>query len=265
MELAKDISYVESHAISDNGPSSRGLEHIYRMNIHRLQEELKAAEKKAATGGESGVKEVTELKMQLKKLQGEHLELKQDLLSADHEQDKLQKNLRGQMDKYYKLVEEKYDLEENLIKSEEAKLKISKAMLDLRLKNTKLAEEASDKNTDLKQRVLQLESEVMDRDVKLDDQRSLVQEQTENMQQAERQKNKLETEMLAIKETYALKDQEYKAEVARAQEMDVELLNLLSEKNAIADELKAITNERDELRVEVRSQSQKLDKQSEKL
>ncbi len=34
---------------------------------------------------------------------------------------------------------------------------------------------------------------------------------------------------------------------------------------AIADELKAITNERDELRVEVRSQAQKLDKQSEKL
>ena len=138
-------------------------------------------------------------------------------------------------------------------------------MLDLRLKNTKIAEEASDKNTDLKQRVLQLESEVMDRDVKLDDQRSHVQEQTEKMQGAERQKNKLETEMLAIKETFALKDQEYKAEVARAQEMDVELLNLLSEKNAIADELKATTNERDELRVEVRSSSQKLDKQSQKL
>ena len=51
-------------------------------------------------------------------------------------------------------------------------------MLDLRLKNTKIAEEASDKNTDLKQRVLQLESEVMDRDVKLDDQRTLVQEQS---------------------------------------------------------------------------------------
>ena len=90
-------------------------------------------------------------------------------------------------------------------------------------------------------------------------------DRTEKMQQAERQKNKLETEMLAIKETFALKDQEYKGEVARAQEMDVELINLLSEKNAIADELKAITNERDELRVEVRSQSQKLEKQSQKL
>ena len=68
--------------------------------------------------------------------------------------------------KFNDLVKSKADLQSELISSEEEKLKVSKALIELQIENTKLQEQISNNSYDVNTKLLHAENDVMELNMK---------------------------------------------------------------------------------------------------
>ncbi len=100
---------------------------------------------------------------QLERLLLEEKERSADLLEETHA---MQHRLNDSAKSDQELVEEKVQLQESLIKSEEERLEIAKALIDFQVEHNQGISEAEKLKFDLEKRVLELETQSVEREVK---------------------------------------------------------------------------------------------------
>lgn len=97
-----------------------------------------------------------------KKLIEENLEK----MKFTDEKTKLINRMQEMKSKFNELVRSKADLQSELIQSEEEKLKVSKALIELQIENTKLQEMISNNSFDVNTKLLYAENDLLELNVK---------------------------------------------------------------------------------------------------
>jgi len=107
--------------------------------------------------------------------------------------------MRDLKEAYNKLIKEKADLQEELIKSEEVRLDIGKALIELQMENAKLQHEMGKGDLDVNSKVLNAENEVLAVNMKQEKTLQAINEMQEKLKKVLEEKRDLEIEFVALK------------------------------------------------------------------
>ncbi|XP_044289535.1 coiled-coil domain-containing protein 78 [Varanus komodoensis] len=140
--------------------------------------------------------------------------------------ERLYGNLGELQEKLGQLAGSKADLSSRLIHSEEEKLKISKDFVDFQIESNKMREQHEAETFELKNLNLALENRILEvglHDEKITGERDALQER---LRALEANRKELADEYLILKSNYLALAKEHEQEVAKNEELSLELLNL---------------------------------------
>ena len=150
-------------------------------------------------------------------------------------------------DKFNELVNSKGSLQEQLLKSEEEKLKISKALVDLQIENNDLVERSEADKYELVTKLLNAENDILEMEMKKEKKQKGTEDLEQRIQALSKEKKDLAMEFVTLKNNFVNLNKEYKAELAKNEELGVELLTLVNQKMPLKRR-KNLSNERDGLK-----------------
>ncbi|XP_062915321.1 coiled-coil domain-containing protein 78 isoform X1 [Mobula hypostoma] len=177
----------------------------------------------------SGSEKTNDLKDQIRRLTNENVHL-------HDKNERLYSKLGELQGKMGQLAGSKTDLSSKLIFSEEEKLKISKDLIDLQIQTNKIREQYEAENFELKNKILILEH----RTVELEGQKNRCVNDYEvarnQLKALEKNRQELADEYIALKSNYLALRKRHENEVARNDELSMELLNLANSRNSLIRE-----------------------------
>eukprot|EP00057_Strongylocentrotus_purpuratus_P006179 XP_011660653.1 PREDICTED: centromere-associated protein E [Strongylocentrotus purpuratus] len=154
--------------------------------------------------------------------------LARDNLKLKEENDYLRRRLDQIQSRFGDIASAKTDLSSRLIGSEEEKLKLSKMLVDLRIENNKLKERGAQENFELKNKVLALENRMIqaesERDRLLRDYRQI----RGHFDEIDKERQDVGDRYVYLNADYKALAKKYESEVARNQQLGLELLNLMN-------------------------------------
>ncbi|CAG9332942.1 unnamed protein product [Blepharisma stoltei] len=198
-----------------------GLLRKYRIEIMNLMNQISLLSVSALGSGQ-----ITDLEKQL--IDGNLHKLR----IAD-EKSQLILRMRDLKAAYNKLIKEKADLQEELIKSEEARLDIGKALIELQMENAKLQHEMGKGDLDVNSKVLYAENEVLAANMKQEKALQAINEMQEKLKKVLEEKRDLEIEFVALKTNYLNLSNEFNEEKVRNENLSLEIINLANENKAL--------------------------------
>ncbi|CAM5087117.1 unnamed protein product [Natator depressus] len=131
------------------------------------------------------------------------------------------------------LAGSKMDLSSRLVFSEEEKLKISKDLIDLQIETNKMREQYEAENFELKNMILTLENRILElelHDEKVTGEHDALQERLHTV---ETNRKELADEYIILKSNYMALGKEHEQEVAKNEELSIELLNLVNTRSSL--------------------------------
>mmetsp|Transcript_11558 Transcript_11558/g.10031 ORF Transcript_11558/g.10031 Transcript_11558/m.10031 type:complete len:229 (+) Transcript_11558:529-1215(+) len=158
------------------------------------------------------------------------------LRSLDEKQ-KIAQKLSEIREKYNDLVKSKADLQNELIKSEEEKLEISKALVELQIENTRLLEVLQNEKYDANNRLLNAENDIINAGVKEESAMKAIRELQDRVQELTDEKRDLEIEFVALKKNFLNLRHDYDNEKLKNENLGLEVINLGNENKALQSEL----------------------------
>ncbi|XP_072125659.1 coiled-coil domain-containing protein 78 isoform X4 [Mobula birostris] len=177
----------------------------------------------------SGSEKTNVLKDQIRRLTNENVHL-------HDKNERLYSKLGELQGKMGQLAGSKTDLSSKLIFSEEEKLKISKDLIDLQIQTNKIREQYEAENFELKNKILILEH----RTVELEGQKNRCVNDYEvarnQLKALEKNRQELADEYIALKSNYLALRKRHENEVARNDELSMEILNLANSRNSLIRE-----------------------------
>ncbi|XP_068099682.1 coiled-coil domain-containing protein 78 [Hyperolius riggenbachi] len=159
------------------------------------------------------------LKEQVRQLSNENIQL-QD------RNERLYAKLNEMQDKMGKLAGSKTDLSSRLVFSEEEKLKISKELIELQIETNKIREHYEAETFELKNTVLALENRLMSLELQKEKLTGEHEAVKERLRAVETNRKELADEYIVLKSNYLALSKEHEREVAKNDELSMELLNL---------------------------------------
>ncbi|XP_050824218.1 coiled-coil domain-containing protein 78 isoform X1 [Gopherus flavomarginatus] len=147
--------------------------------------------------------------------------------------ERLYAKLGDLQEKMGKLVGSKTDLSSRLVFSEEEKLKISKDLVDLQIETNKMREQYEADNFELKNMILTLENRILElelHDEKVTGEHDALQER---LHIVETNRKELADEYIILKSNYMALGKEHEQEVAKNEELSIELLNLVNTRSSL--------------------------------
>ncbi|KAE8577520.1 hypothetical protein XENTR_v10022930 [Xenopus tropicalis] len=165
----------------------------------------------------------TSLKEQIRRLTNENVQL-QD------RNERLYAKLGELQDKMGKLAGSKTDLSSKLVLSEEEKLKISKELIELQIETNKIREHYEAETFELKNTILTLENRLMSLELQKEKLAGEHEAVKERLQTVEVNRKELADEYIVLKSNYLALSKEHEKEVAKNDELSMELLNLVSQR-----------------------------------
>uniref|UniRef100_A0A8C3HPY8 DUF4472 domain-containing protein n=1 Tax=Chrysemys picta bellii TaxID=8478 RepID=A0A8C3HPY8_CHRPI len=147
--------------------------------------------------------------------------------------ERLYTKLEELQEKMGKLAGSKTDLSSRLVFSEEEKLKISKDLIDLQIETNKMREQYEAENFELKNMILTLENHILElelHDEKVTGEHDALQERLHTV---ETNRKELADEYIILKSNYMALGKEHEQEVAKNEELSIELLNLVNTRSSL--------------------------------
>ncbi|XP_040296567.1 coiled-coil domain-containing protein 78 isoform X1 [Bufo bufo] len=177
------------------------------------------------------------LKEQVRQLSNENVQL-QD------RNERLYAKLTELQDKMGKLAGSKTDLSSRLVMSEEEKLKISKELIELQIETNKIREHYEAEIFELKNIILTLENRMMTVELHKEKLSGEYEALKERLRSVEVNRKDLADEYIVLKSNYLALSKEHEREVAKNDELSMELLNLVNrERNDAYTQSQALVNE----------------------
>ncbi|XP_048448777.1 coiled-coil domain-containing protein 78, partial [Rhincodon typus] len=193
----------------------------YRAQILALQH--RSAD---AMGTKDANEKVNTLKDQIRRLNDENVQLRDRNERLYNKLGELQGRM-GQM------AGSKNDLSSKLVFSEEEKLKISKDLIDLQIQTNKIQEQYEAENFELKNKILFLENRTMELELQKDKCAHECRMAKDRLRAVERNHKELADEYIVLKSNYVTLSKRHENEVAKNDELSLELLNLAKSKNSL--------------------------------
>ncbi|XP_071509814.1 coiled-coil domain-containing protein 78-like [Diadema antillarum] len=213
LRVSDQLSRIKNFFIL-NDAAARALIIQYQARLLSLQGQLGVNAVAAATTRDEASDDQA-------KLARENLKMKE-------ENDYLRRRLDQIQSRFGDVASAKTDLSSRLIGSEEEKLKLSKLLVDLRIENNKLKERGAQENFELKNKVLALENRLIqtesERDRLLRDFRHV----RDHFDEMDRERQNVGDRFVDLSADYKALAKKYESEVARNQQLGLELLNLLN-------------------------------------
>ena len=127
-----------------------------------------------------------------------------------------------------------------MIKSEEEKLEISKALVELQIENTKLAELMQNEKYDTNNKLLNAESDLVSLNIKEEKALKQIAELQDRLRELADEKRELEIEFIALKKNFITVRSDLDENNRKNENLGVELINVVNENKALHDEINDI-------------------------
>ncbi|CAG9311298.1 unnamed protein product [Blepharisma stoltei] len=215
-------SIMNFPVVNDN--RQLGLLRIYRVEILYLINQLSLL---GPGGVDSFNTQIADLE---KQLIGGNL----DKLRYADEKQRLAENIRELKDSYNKLVKEKGQLQEQLIKSEEERLQIGKALIELQIENSELLEKQANADFDVNSKLLHAENEILAANTKEEKALLTVSEMQDKLKKALEDKREIEIEFVALKSNFYNLSTELNEEKLKNENLSIEVINLVNANKALS-------------------------------
>ena len=144
--------------------------------------------------------------------------------------------------KFNDMVKSKADLQQELIKSEEQKLKVSKALIELQIENTKMNEQIQNQTFDVNTKLMRAEDDLLEVNIKEERASKAIAELQDRLAEARNDRKDMEIEFIALKKNYYNVKNDFDQEKLKNENLGVELINLVNENKALQRDVS--TNER---------------------
>ncbi|KAK2159852.1 hypothetical protein LSH36_145g07016 [Paralvinella palmiformis] len=219
LNLATQLSQVKNFPVI-NDHLTQQLIIQYRARIHNLQQQL------GLGAGLSYTSHIHDANDELRKLQTGNLQL-QD------KNERLHMRLEQLQSNFGSLATTKTDLSTQLLMTEEEKLKVSKTLVEMQIENNKLKEEVEAAKFELTNKILQLEDSLIQTEVERDKHAKAAKNYKERLLELEKDRKTLAEEYIALKSSYLSISSAHEREVAKNEELSMELMNLVKAKAAL--------------------------------
>jgi len=177
--------------------------------------------------------------LKIAELEKKMIEDNLDKMRHTDDRKKLAERITELRDKYNDLVKSKAELQAELIKSEEEKLQVSKALIEMQIENTKLQELGQNQKYDISNKLLHAENDILNMNMKEEKAMQAIQELQEKLAVIQNEKKELEIEFVALKTNYMNTVNELKDERQKNENLGIELINLVNANKALTDDTKA--------------------------
>ena len=134
----------------------------------------------------------------------------------------------------------KADLQGELIKCEEEKLEVSKALVELQIENTKLMEQIQNEKYDVNNKLLNAESDIVAHTLKEEKAIQQIAELQDRLKEMIEEKRELEIEFVALKKNFIQGQGDLDMERKKNENIGIELINVMNENKALHDEINDI-------------------------
>ena len=227
----------------------QGLLRRMRVNMRTRDDRIRDL---VEGGGQSKQDEerIAGLEGSLEGMQEQTVRDKMSILKLREREREVMNKLTEFRKKYNDLVSNKAKLQEVLIAAEQEKLKISKALVDLQIENNELVERSENDKYELVTKLLNAENEIMESERKEQKKMSNVEDLKSQIIKLTKEKKELAMEFITLKTNYMNVTKDLNKELSKNEELGVELLTLVNQKNAMESEQNAISLERDQLKKE---------------
>jgi coiled-coil domain-containing protein 78 len=248
LDLSEAMQRIQSYPVQQV-QTVQGLLRRMRVNLSTKEDRIKDL---VEGGGQSKQDEerISTLESNLEGMQEQAVRDKMAILKLREDNRAVFNKLQEFRKKYNELVGNKAKLQEVLIAAEQEKLKISKALVDLQIENNELVERSENDKYELVTKLLNAENEIMESERKEQKKMSNVDELKSKIIKLTKEKKDLAMEFITLKTNYMNVTKDLNKELSKNEELGVELLTLVNQKNAMESEQNAISLERDQLKKE---------------
>ncbi|XP_071949022.1 uncharacterized protein [Antedon mediterranea] len=209
------------------------------INTRQALDLLTQYRTKILNGTTKGVAMATASSLTSDELLMKHRSLTTDNLDLKSENEKLKVKLKQIEGRLHDLASAKSDLTSKLINSDEDRLKASKMLVEYRVENSRMKERVEQDKYELTNKVLALEHELVTMKWQFDKSNKEQDYYRSQLNEMEIQRKELADRYVALKADHVTLMKEHDKEVARNEELGLELLNLV---NARATLLKQTDN-----------------------
>lgn len=146
-------------------------------------------------------------------------------------------DLRGQ---YNTLVQQKNSFQNELIKSEQEKLEVSKALVDLQMENTKLMEILQNEKYELNSKIMNQEGDILQQNIKEEMAMKEIGQLREQQEDMKGDRKDMEVEFIALKKNYLRMRSDHDQQKEKNQQIGLELINSVNRNKALEDEMNEV-------------------------
>lgn len=163
-----------------------------------------------------------------------------DKMRTADEKSRLSGKLAELREKYNQLVKSKSDLQAELIKSEEEKLEISKALVELQIENTKIMEMLQSEKYDANNKLINAEGDILTMNMKEEQLLKQIAELQDSIRDLAQDKRDIEIEFVALKKNFINCNSDLEQEKRKNENIGIELINVVNENKALHEEINDI-------------------------
>lgn len=181
------------------------------------------------------VSNLNDIKETIRQLETENLRLRDDNERLHSKVDQLQS-------RFGNMANTKTDLSQQLLMTEEEKLKVSQSLVEMQIENNKIREEAEATKFELTNKILMLENSLMEAEADRDKLSRSARNAKERLNEMEKDRKDLADEYVVLKTNYLALVRESEKESRRNEELSIELLNLVNAKATLMKQVQAMSD-----------------------
>ena len=235
MDLCELLQRSETFPVC-NKDFEQGLIRRMRIRAQSLRDQIVDIMEGKGIGGKDAQKNEDALRGKLESVQEGAVRDKLEIIKLREDNKTVYAKLQEFRKRYNELVNSKAGLQEQLLKSEEEKLRVSKALVDLQIENNDLVERSEADKYELVTKLLNAENDILEMEMKEQKKVQSTDDLESKIKSLTKEKKDLAMEFVTLKNNFVNLNKEYKAELAKNEELGVELLTLVNQKNAIEAE-----------------------------
>jgi chromosome segregation ATPase len=137
------------------------------------------------------------------------------------------------------------ELQQQLISSEEERLKVAQALVDAQIEHATAMEAAETAKFELTNRLISYENALLDLETKAASRDAAIEGLQKKLEEAKEESRELKVEYVALRNNFTLVSGDLKKEKDRNEEISVQLINVVNSRNAIQKEKEQWLLERD--------------------
>jgi len=230
--LLHSLQKVSNYPVMNDG-HLQGLLCRYRLSMEEIQDKIDAL--RSDKKGQELDKQ-DDVMLRLTELEGRLIKDNLEKIQLKDDKHQVYEKLMEFRTKYNELVQSKSDVQKSLLDTEEEKLRLSKALLDLKIEASQQAEKTEQEKYDLVTKLLNAENDILELEMREQNREKVDETLKEQLQKLTDAKKQLTIEFVTLKSNYIDRNKECQQAQSKVKQLGVELLSLVNQKNVLTQQ-----------------------------